>query len=209
MSHVSDAISLVHHFIVELLAHTCPDKQVMSQLWDNVLLEKLQESYKRSMLHASFLLEVEREGKPTTYNQYFNAELQKCQGKRLQESLSSLAIQVGDMQGPVVSLSSLSSLDITKSNPGQVREHLHDILESYYKVSVKRFVDVICQQVIDHFLLNGKDSPLHVFSTDLVFDLSADALEMIAGEDQATKQERERLRREMESLEAAKRILNG
>ncbi|KAK7708906.1 hypothetical protein SLS64_006386 [Diaporthe eres] len=209
-SHVSDAIALVHHFIVELLNHICADnKQVMAQLWDNILLEKLQESYKHSMRHANFLLEVEREGKPVTYNHYFNAELQKGQGKRLRKSLGSLAIRSGDLQGPVIRLASLSSINITRSNPEQVREHLHDILESYYKVSVKRFVDVICQQVIDHFLLNGKDSPLHVFSTDLVFDLSADALEMIAGEDQATKQKRERLRREMESLEAAMKVLRG
>lgn len=208
ISHVSDAIALVHHFIIELLAHTCAEKQVMTQLWDNVLLEKLQESYKRSMRHARFLLEVEREGKPYTYDRCFSAELQKGQAKRLQESLNSLAIG-SDTEGPVIRLASLSSLDINRSNPEQVREYLHDILESYYKVSVKRFVDTICQQVIDHFLLNGKDSPLHVFGTDLVFDLSADTLEMIAGEDHATKQERERLRTEMERLEAAMLVVRG
>lgn len=209
MSHVSDAITLVHHFIVELLADIFVDKQVMEQLWDNVLLERLQDSYKRSMRHASFLLEVEREGKPTTYNDYFNAELQKGQGKRLQKSLSSLAINTADFQGPMIRLESLSRLDTARSNPEQVREYLHDILESYYKVSVKRFVDVICQQVIHHFLLNGKDSPLHVFRTELVLELSADVLEIIAGEDQATKRERERLAREMESLEAAMKVLRG
>lgn len=209
MSHVSDAIMLVHHFIVELLADIFVDKQVMEQLWDNVLLERLQDSYKRSMHHASFLLEVEREGKPTTYNDYFNAKLQKGQNKRLQKSLSSLAINTADSQGPMIRLASLSSLDTTRSNPEQVREYLHDILESYYKVSVKRFVDVVCQQVIHHFLLNGQDSPLHVFRTELVLDLSADALEIIAGEDQATKRERERLTREMESLEAAMKVLRG
>lgn len=198
----------MHHFIIELLAHTCAEKQVMTQLWDNVLLEKLQESYKRSMRHARFLLEVEREGKPYTYDRCFSAELQKGQAKRLQESLNSLAIG-SDTEGPVIRLASLSSLDINRSNPEQVREYLHDILESYYKVSVKRFVDTICQQVIDHFLLNGKDSPLHVFGTDLVFDLSADTLEMIAGEDHATKQERERLRTEMERLEAAMLVVRG
>ncbi|KAJ0123005.1 Interferon-induced GTP-binding protein Mx1 [Diaporthe amygdali] len=209
MSHISDAIALVHHFIRELLAHVCVDKQVMAQLWDNVLLEKLQASYKRSMQHASFLLHVEREGKPTTYNHYFNSELQKGQGKRLQKSLRSLAISSADSEEPVIRLASLSSFNTTRSNPEQVREYLHDILESYYKVSVKRFVDVICQQVIDHFLLNGESSPLHVFSTELVFDLSADVLEMVAGEDHATRQERERLRRDIDGLEKAMLVLRG
>lgn len=209
ISHVSDVIALVHHFIVDLLSHICADKQVMEQLWDNVLLEKLQDSYKRGMDQARVLLQIEREGTPITYNHYFNAELQKGQGKRLQNSLSSLAINTADSQAPMVKLASLSSLNTTRSNPEQVREYLHDILESYYKVSVKRFVDVICQQVIDHFLVNGKDSPLHVFSTELVFELSADTLEMIAGEDQATKQERERLKREIERLEVAMKVLRG
>ncbi|KAI3392113.1 hypothetical protein diail_6156 [Diaporthe ilicicola] len=209
MSHVSDAIVLVHHFIAELLAHVCADKQVMAQLWDNILLEKLQESYKRSMDHASFLLHVEREGKPTTYNHFFNAELQKGQGKRFQKSLTNLATFGTESQGLVIPLKSLSALNITKSNPEQVREYLHDILESYYKISAKRFVDVICQQVIDHFLLNGEDSPLHVFDTDLVFDLSINVLEMVAGEDQATKQERERLEREIGRLEDAMLVLRG
>lgn len=209
MSHVSDVITLIHHFIIELLSHTCADKQVMEQLWDNVLLEKLQESYKRGMDQARILLKIEREGTPITYNHYFNAELRKGQGKRLQNSLSSLAISTADSEGPVVRLASLSRLNTTSSNPEQVREYLHDILESYYKVSVKRFVDVICQQVIDHFLVSGDASPLHVFSTGLVLDLSTDALDMIAGEDQATKQERERLMRETESLEAAIQVLRG
>ncbi|KKY38956.1 putative interferon-induced gtp-binding protein mx1 [Diaporthe ampelina] len=209
MSHVSDVITLVHHFIVDLLSHVCADPQVMEQLWDNVLLEKLQESYKRGMDQAKVLLHIEREGTPITYNHYFNAELQKGQGKRLQKSLSSLAINTADSLGPMIRLASLGSLNTTRSNPEQVREYLHDILESYYNVSVKRFVDVICQQVIDHFLVNGEDSPLRVFGTRLVLGLSGDALEMIAGEDQATKQERERLRREMESLEAAMKVLRG
>lgn len=77
------------------------------------------------------------------------------------------------------------------------------------EVASKRFVDVLCQQVVDHFLLNSKSGPLHVFSTELVFDLDAGALEMIAGEDQITKQERERLAGEIESLQAAMKVLRG
>ncbi|KUI54190.1 Interferon-induced GTP-binding protein Mx1 [Cytospora mali] len=181
LSHVSDAIILVHDYIVELLNHVFSEKQVLRELFDNVLLEKLQASYKRAMDHARFLLDIEREGKPITYNDYFNAELQ----------------------------SALNILSVNKSNPEQVREYLHDILRSYYQVSIKRFVDVVCQQVIDHFLLNGRESPLHVFSTELVFGLGASELEMIAGEDQVTKQERERLGREVESLQAAMQVLRG
>lgn len=207
LSHVSDAIVLVHDYILKLLKHVFPEEQVLCELFDNVLLEKLQASYRRAMDHAQFLLDIEREGKPMTFNHLFNSELHIGQNERLIKSFSGLAIK--HEEGPVVSLEAICRLIIDQSNPEQSREYLHDMLQSYYTVSSKRFIDVVWQQVVDYFLLNGRDSPLHVFSTDLVFDLSANELEMIAGEDQLTKQERERLKREIESLQAAMQVLRG
>lgn len=206
LSHVSDAIIIVHEYILELLKHIFHEKQVLDELWNNVLLEKLQESYRRAMDHARFLLRIEREGNPITYNHYFNDELQKAQSRRQEQVLESKCVGSEDL-GPVVMLADLRNLSVDKSNPEHVREYLHDILRSYYKVSAKRFVDVVCQQVIDHHLLNGECSPLHVFSAELIFKLEASTLDMVAGEDQVTKQERERLRREIESLEAAMQVL--
>lgn len=225
LSHVSSAILVVHQFILDLLIHVfgagsagddddgegdSDAQQVRTELYENVLLEKLQDSYKHAMNHARFLLEIEREGKPTTYNTCFAEELNRGQGERLAKNLGSLA-HVDEAGNKSVLLgAALSAIRIgDKSNPKQATEYLHDVLRSYYQVSVKRFVDVVCQQVVDHFLLNGKGSPLHVFSTELVLDLSAGTLEMIAGEDQVTKQERERLAREIDSLQAAMKVLRG
>lgn len=219
LSHVSSAILVVHQFIVDLLAYVFGGgddgdeaQQVCSELYENVLVEKLQASYKQAMDHAQFLLDIEREGKPTTYNNWFNDELQRGQGKRLSKKLEESAVTTGDGTGTkVINLASaLAAMSMgDKSNPRQATEYLHDVLKSYYQVSAKRFVDVVCQQVVDHFLLNGKGSPLHVFSTELVLDLSAGTLEMIAGEDHVTKQERERLAREIDSLQAAMQVLRG
>lgn len=209
MSHVSDAIILVHQFIVDLLKHVVTDKQVRDGLYDNVLLENLQASYKRATDRARFLLETERGGKPITYNHYFNSELRKNQIARINKEIDAQVL-VHENGKKVFNVEAIKAgLTVDKSNPQQVREYLHDILQSYYEVSAKRFVDVVCQQVIDHFLLNGKGSPLHVFSTELVFDLNADTLDMIAGEDQVTKQERESLAREIDNLQAAMKVLRG
>jgi hypothetical protein len=61
-------------------------------------------------------------------------------------------------------------------------------------VSRKRFVDAICMQVVDRFLLNGgrdddpdSKSPLKVFNPDLVAHLPETMLDNIAGEDPATQ----------------------
>ncbi|KAJ4389660.1 hypothetical protein N0V93_007132 [Gnomoniopsis smithogilvyi] len=209
LSHISDAIVLVHRFILDLLDHVFADEQVKTELYNNVLLEKLQEAYTRTMIHARFLLQIEREGKPITFNKAFNTELQKRQTSRLQKVLDSMNINESKV-GQFLSFEAiLSGFNMDKSNPEQVCESIHDILQSYYNTSAKRFVDAVCQQVIDHFLLNGKSSPLHVFSTDLVLDIDAGLLEVIAGEDDLTKQERERLTREIESLQAAIKVLRG
>lgn len=211
LSHVSDAIRIVHQFILDLLDHVFADEQVKSELYDNVLLEKLQASYKQAMDHAMFLLKIERDSKPMTLNHYFNAELQKAQSSRLHKAMGALpAVKYEWEDGPVVRLDAImSGLSVNKSNPEQVREYLHDILKSYYKVSEKRFVDVVCQHVINHYLLIGEDSPLHIFTQDLVFNLDARALENIAGEDMGTKQEREKLSKEIGNLQDAMKVLRG
>jgi hypothetical protein len=89
-------------------------------------------------------------------------------------------------------------------------------LLSYYKVSRKRFVDAICQQVLDYHLLFGEEdgdrqqkSPLKVFDADLVMNLDDQKLESIAGEDPWTKQQRELLAAEIKNLTEATKILRG
>ncbi|KAH6855790.1 hypothetical protein B0I37DRAFT_442572 [Chaetomium sp. MPI-CAGE-AT-0009] len=96
-----------------------------------------------------------------------------------------------------------------KSNADQTKEDVHNILESYYKVSRKKFVDSICQQAIDHFLLDGNGSPLKVLNPELVSKMTDTQLDMIAGEDGNTKRERERLGFEIQGLGAATDVMRG
>lgn len=197
---------LVHHFITKLLEATFPEKQVREEFWDNILLDKLCDAYTAAMKHARFLLAIEREGKPTTYNHYFNSNLQSGRIKRLQDNLKNMAA------GEEVKLSTmdlLRRLTIDKSNATQVREDIHDILASYYRVARKRFVDVVCQQVVDHFLLTGPDSPLRALGPDLVMALGDAQLENIAGEDAGSRRQRQVLSSEIQSLVEAVRVLKG
>ncbi|KAK2035020.1 interferon-induced GTP-binding protein Mx1 [Colletotrichum zoysiae] len=97
----------------------------------------------------------------------------------------------------------LAKLTTNRSNAEQVREDIHDILHSYYKVARKRFVDVVLQQVIFHFLLDAWDGPLKIFSPDLVMGLDDRQLRIIAGEDSATQEKREHLTSVVENLKLA------
>ncbi|KAK1978920.1 interferon-induced GTP-binding protein Mx1 [Colletotrichum cereale] len=97
----------------------------------------------------------------------------------------------------------LPKLTTNRSNAEQAREDIHDVLRSYYKVARKRFVDVVVQQVIFHFLLDARDSPLKIFCPDLVMGLDDGQLRMIAGEDSATREKREHLTSVVENLRLA------
>ena len=86
-------------------------------------------------------------------------------------------------------------------------QDIHDILRSYYKVARKRFVDNVCIQATDFYLLVGDQSPMCLFSSEWVHDLSKEQLEEVAGEDFSVKRRRAQLRKEIRELEAGRRVL--
>lgn len=93
------------------------------------------------------------------------------------------------------------------SNEQYVVQDIHDILQAYYKVTRKTFVDTVCKQAVSHYLLHSKESPLALFSPILVSRLSPAELEEISGEVPALKRERAQLAKEVASLGEAMKIL--
>lgn len=93
------------------------------------------------------------------------------------------------------------------SNPDHTVQDIHDILESYYKVSRKRFVDNICIQAVDHYLLTGPGAPMKLLSPTWINDLSIDELEDIAGEDAGHKRRRQSLQTRINTLEAGRKVV--
>ena len=213
LSHVSSAITLVHDFIYRLLCRLCADKLVREQLWDGLLVEHLRGAYQTAMSHARFLLSIERGGRPSTFNHYFNDILQKKRGERLAASLEEASVVLADdgvnRQGRFISVEDLRRSAVNKDNEKQVCEDILDIFESYYKVAQKRFIDIVYQQVISHFLLDGDQSPVKAFGPSMVMKLSDTQLETIAGEDEESKQQRMILQRERVSLQAALKVLRA
>jgi hypothetical protein len=169
-------------------------------------VDDLRKAYVRAMEQARFLLRIERQGRPSTYNHYFNSEVQKKRQDRFRKmaQAESYTSSTGVKLLPVTSV---HDMVLNKENAQQVRDDILDVLASYYKVSRKRFVDNICRQVIGHFLLEGDGSPLKIFSSELVMRLKDDELELIAGEDAETKNQRLMLESDIKELEAAMEVL--
>jgi hypothetical protein len=89
------------------------------------------------------------------------------------------------------------------------QQEIHSGLKAYYNISLSRFVDVVCQQVIDYFLLHSDKGPLAVLSTTSVMNMTPDQLDAIAGEDMVSRGKREQLEKEIEVLTRAHKVLRA
>lgn len=98
--------------------------------------------------------------------------------------------------------------EISQSNDKQTGEDIHDILQSYYTVACRRFVDSVCMQAADHRLVTGPGTPMSLFSALWVDGLSTEELDEIAGEDMKIRRKRRRLQAEIEGLEAGRKVLS-
>ena len=211
LAYIGDIVFFVHDFICKALAHVCPDEEVRSGLW-SVLQERLIDKYQAAVDHVEFIIQVERFGTLLTTNRYFNENLQKCKTCRLEKLLGKCREPTKDhtwvQSGKVFGLDRIKQ-SMAMDNSEYTVQDIHDILESYYEVARKRFVDTICMQAGDFHLLTGPTSPLRIFGTAFVSELSAAQLDLIAGEDVSTKQLRKSLKKEISALEKGKKLLRA
>lgn len=215
--YVSKVIISIHCFLIIALKILCTDSRIREEIWSSILDDVLNR-YKMAMEQAMFLVSVERDKRPYTLNHYFNENLQIARGNRMAKMLESKArkeVIVGHNTKAMISdtlivnLNSVKNATTSKSNVEQVKEEIHDILCSYYKVARKRFVDNVYHQAIDHYLLTGPLSPLVVFSQEWVIKLKAEQLEAIASESITTKERRTTLTTTINDLKIAMRILRS
>lgn len=211
-AHVSNAILIVHHFIRSVLDACCLDDSIRDELW-NFLVDDLQDRYRRAVDHTEFLLEVEFEGKSITYSPAFSKKLHGAKlahveglGKEIEavvEKGNSLQ-EAGQAARKMVEAGFGESDDLASTC-----RSIHDVLHTFYDFARTRFVDVICQQVIDHFLLYAPDGPLTVLSEELILHMTPENLEAIAGEEMCSRDRREKLTLDIANLKEALKILRG
>ncbi|KXS94723.1 hypothetical protein AC579_9202 [Pseudocercospora musae] len=205
MGFVSDVIVIVHRFVGAALNSICEDRNVRDALAGK-LFDQLIGRYQKAIASTNFLLKVESSDTPMTMNHYFNDNLQKSRQGKAAGQVKKNAFHNGS-HGMVVRLEHASPPIRSMSNEQHVVQEIHDILQSYYKVCRKTFVDCVCRQSVIHYLLECDESPLALFSPVFVSQLSADVLEEIAGEAPALKRSRAQLTKEIASLAKAMKIL--
>ncbi|KAL6715607.1 hypothetical protein ACLMJK_006568 [Lecanora helva] len=205
LGYISDIVLLVHAFSITLLDRICPDDKVRKGLW-SVLQDSLYDKYRKGIDHTKWLLRIERSGTPLTTNHYFANNLEKSREQRMKDSLEKQ--QAYDPKiGNYVKIENMVGMKQVSSNLEHTVSDLHDILQSYYKVAYKRFVDNVCMQAADFHLVTGPDAPVRVFCPTFVSELTIEQLEFIAGESKVTKRRRTELAHEIESLENGRKLL--
>ena len=204
LGYISDVINTVHGFIKALLENTCSEEGIRSRIF-SALVEDLLNGYKAAYTQVETLLSLELEGTPFTLNHYFNDNLEKARYDRLRKDLEPQAFQVSNSE-PAVKLKDIGTAKPMNNAEHMVRE-LGDILEAYYKVAQKRFVDNVCLQGMNLHLITGSKSPLKRFSPAWVTDLTPEQLEEIAGEDAYIKKRRQALNKKIKELEDGKTIV--
>lgn len=109
----------------------------------------------------------------------------------------------GCSHGRVVPVKHAVQSTVSMSNEKHVVQDIHDILQSYYKVCRKTFVDNVCRQAVIFHLLECDESPLALFSPVFVSQLPDGVLNEIAGEESGLRKMRAQLTKEIASLTKA------
>jgi hypothetical protein len=120
---------------------------------------------------------------------------------------SSFSVKYDDRSsGECVRISDLTRIH-NMSNMQQTVQDIHDILQSYYKVARKRFIDNMCMQAADYYLVTGPAAPMTLFSPSWVYNLSREQLDQITGEEASVRRKRRQLQKQVNDLETGRKIL--
>ncbi|KAL2829301.1 P-loop containing nucleoside triphosphate hydrolase protein [Aspergillus pseudoustus] len=203
----SDIIAVVSMFMVDILEDLCPNSRVSHGLMA-IITDELHSQYQKAIDHTRFLVDNERSDTLMTLHQSFTDNAYLRPELKLQKFISEKTFDYRNSPlGKVVRVNNMMTVLPQMSSTEYTVRQIHDILQLYYIVARARFIDNICIQCTNYLLLNGPSKPMKLLSASLVFRLSEEQLQDIAGEDSVSQRKRQQLKQEIEDLEAARRIL--
>ncbi|KAF2757557.1 hypothetical protein EJ05DRAFT_501088 [Pseudovirgaria hyperparasitica] len=216
-----------HMFCSRLLDRLCKDELVNKALRSVIMNEQLR-IYKKATGQVEFILRTERRGKLMTMNHYYSDTLERVRDERQRTRAGAIVSKAAkgerfpceedgsrsswdsieqSVRNYVAPATLRSSNKATASNIDHTVQDIHDVLKAYCKVAMKRFIDCVCMQVTDYYLISGPETPLGVLSSTFIGGLNTDELTRIAGEAQHSIQRRSELKKQIESLKEGKKIL--
>jgi hypothetical protein len=165
-------------------------------------MDQIIEHYAKAINRVRSMAKVES-GTMITKNNYYNANLKKFRTTDIRTALENVSKEMPDKIYGYVKLDNIEPI----GNQKFTIQEIHSILKAYYKIARDRFVDNVCLEGIDFYLINGDDSPLRIFSPLFVSSLPEHTLDEIAGEEQSSRRHRKQLIDEILTLEEGKKLI--
>lgn len=111
-------------------------------------------------------------------NNFFSNNLERARAARLKKAADKLVIVMllrpfDSSEYQVIRMEHLERI-VGIGNPKHTVQDIHNILKAYYRVAKKRFMDNVCMQATDYYLVCGPETPLKVFSPSFVGNLTSD-----------------------------------
>jgi hypothetical protein len=185
ITYVEKVIAAVNRYNSTILKIISPDEDVNEKLQSLLVVQEKETS---STTHNQLLqiLNDERGGILQTANHYYAETISSIRQERVAARMS--RIDLGTSHHISVDVYKITK-GIHLSNEDQTVFDMHDILKTYYKVAIKRFVDNVIIQVSERYIL-GDGGPVKLLSPDLIGDFDDNRLAYIAGEKIGTSNNR-------------------
>ena len=153
------------------------------------------------------IIKDERENPLITNDHYYSDNVAAARQERWIASLTKMGFKNGQVHPSPINFDTMKA-GAHQSNETAMIHEIHDTLKAYYGVAIKRYIDNVANMVVERNLL-GSNGLVRIFTPDYVAGLSAENLQYIAGEEEATSDLRQDLLAQMDRLEKAKRICAG
>jgi hypothetical protein len=200
--HLAEVERTVRKFNEILMLQTIEDDYMRSRVTSR-LAPKCTDSVEAAKGQLQTILADERTGILQTVNHYFADNLSALRKDRIVARLKTRGI-AEQCKSMFVDLSTLTKT-VHLGNEDQATFDIHDILKSYYKVAVKRFIDNVVIQVVERHYL-GSDGPVKLFCPEYVGGLPDPVLSSIAAEDFVVSMARADLNAKLGRLQIALEI---
>ncbi|KAF3903551.1 Dynamin [Arthrobotrys entomopaga] len=206
-THVSRVVDTVTKFNMELFYRVVTDESVRKKLLVS-LSKSTGETITCAYKQLDQLVEDESCGILQTVNDYFAHTLSTTRSERVLARLNLITLTKSENGQDTRSLD-LSAImkAVSLTNEDQATYDIHDILKSYYSISLKRFTDNVILQVIERQLL-GKEGPIRLLKSEYISGLEDTELGNIAREDWQVANSRKELRSRLDRARSAQEAAN-
>ncbi|KAI1087991.1 P-loop containing nucleoside triphosphate hydrolase protein [Rostrohypoxylon terebratum] len=178
------------------------DEETKSKLWVELINGALDRLNRQLRSKVNEILRPHEDGHPITYNHYLTDNVQKIRANRfrarLKEGLAEAGFDSNVVRPTTINAVIDSLVKHTEVDMETVASsEAIDWMEAYYQVALKKVVDDFSTLAIEACLMSKLP---HLFTPEIVFDLSDDVVSMIAAESWEVVDERKFLTEKIKVL---------